>query len=221
MKLTLFLFLLFFLTLPAFSQPANCNVIPLPIQGKYSGECRDGKANGKGKSVGMDSFEGNFKKGYPDGEGTYTWQNGNYFIGNFRKNVKAGKGEMHFLKPNKPDSIVTGFWKKDNYVGMYENPYEILELSPAVTYKNFQKYGTKKSSVIISMESGMLGTANVTNFLIMQGSYIRYNKAELTKSQTIDFQNVEFPFRVKFIIDKGPLDILINESGEWHVEIVL
>lgn len=221
MKTSLFLSLLMFVSYCSNAQDPGCKVALLTIQGKYSGECRDGKANGKGKSVGMDSYEGNFKNGYPDGDGTYTWQNGNYYTGSFRKGVKGGKGEMHFLKPGRADSVVTGFWKKDNYVGKYENPYEIIELSPAVTYKNFQKYGTKKSDIFISMESGMLGTANVTNFLVMQGSYVRYNKADLTKSQTIDFQNVEFPFRVKFILDKGPLDILFNEEGDWHVEIVL
>ena len=41
------------------------------IQGTYEGDCKDGKASGKGNAIGEDTYEGNFKNGYPDGTGKY------------------------------------------------------------------------------------------------------------------------------------------------------
>ena len=54
----------------------NCLVLKPEISGKYTGKCKNGLANGKGKSVGQDTYIGQFSKGWPQGSGTYTWANG-------------------------------------------------------------------------------------------------------------------------------------------------
>ncbi len=206
-------------SLHAFSQ--ECEVKLLPITGKYTGECKDGKANGAGKSAGLDTYEGNFKNGYPDGQGTYTWSVGDFYSGAFKKGLKAGKGEMHFKRTNMDDSIVTGFWEKDKYKGLYENPYKVEEMNPLVSYKNIQKISTKKMTVYFSMENGINVAADVDNFQVIKGYFQRTNKTEMTKTKTIEFQDVQFPFRVKFNLNKGPVDIEFFEPGEWRIDIVL
>src|SRR5437868_10788313 len=73
-----------------FSQ--DCAVEKESLKGIYTGDCKNGKANGNGKSVGTDTYEGDFKSGLPDGRGTYVWINGNQYTGKFVKGLKEGKG---------------------------------------------------------------------------------------------------------------------------------
>ena len=87
------------------------------LKGTYSGECKKGKANGKGKAVGTDTYEGQFKAGYPEGEGTYVWSSGNRFTGRLAAGFKDGYGTMLYKRTNAADSVVEGYWKKDLYVG--------------------------------------------------------------------------------------------------------
>lgn len=211
--------MLFSISSLCFSQ--DCKVEPLPIQGKYTGECKDGKANGNGKSVGMDTYEGNFKKGYPDGLGTYTWSVGDFYKGQFKKGIKQGKGEMHFKRKNQEDSVVTGFWAKDLYKGLYEEPWKFVEISNAVSHKQVLRLRNDVNTVTVSMESGVLGTANVNAYQLMEGNFIRTNIRQGNMSQTIEFQGVVFPFRVRFNQDKGPIDIIFYEEAEWKLELIL
>src|SRR6266852_3028718 len=110
------------LSMPCKAQ--DCSVTLPALTGKYDGECKNGKAEGTGKVVGDDSYEGTFKAGLPDGKGKYTWKNGDSYDGQWTKGLKNCDGVMRYKLAEK-DSIVTGFWKKDKYIGLYEKPYVI------------------------------------------------------------------------------------------------
>src|SRR5438045_1091784 len=73
-----------------FSQ--DCVVESDSLKGTYAGDCRKGKASGHGKAIGADIYEGEFSSGLPDGEGTYTWRNGDSYKGKFQKGLKNGSG---------------------------------------------------------------------------------------------------------------------------------
>ena len=83
---------LLFLSLTAYSQ--NCEVDIESLKGTYAGDCKKNKAHGKGKAVGIDTYEGDFKNGVPDGNGIYTWNNKNVFEGKYLKGPREGKGKM-------------------------------------------------------------------------------------------------------------------------------
>lgn len=104
---------LFFILLTAFSfsvvAQSDCEVKLKAISGTYTGECKKGLANGVGKAVGTDQYEGEFKKGLPHGNGIYTWADGNQFKGKFSKGEKKGKGVLTMKTVAGNDSIVTGF----------------------------------------------------------------------------------------------------------------
>lgn len=70
----------------------ECIVISEALKGKYEGGCEKGKAHGNGKAIGMDSYEGEFRNGFPDGKGMYIWKDGHYFIGRYKKGIKEGRG---------------------------------------------------------------------------------------------------------------------------------
>ena len=44
---------------------------------------------------GEDSYHGEFKAGIPDGQGTYFWADGRYYIGEWKNGVMHGYGEYH------------------------------------------------------------------------------------------------------------------------------
>jgi len=70
---------------PSFLFSQDCSVEKESLKGTYTGDCKNGKANGKGKAVGADTYEGDFKSGLPDGQGTYMWNNVIVLPGNSQK----------------------------------------------------------------------------------------------------------------------------------------
>jgi hypothetical protein len=103
----------------------DCEVKLEAIAGKYEGECRKGLADGEGTATGTDSYTGEFKKGLPDGKGTYTFANGDIYEGEFKKGEKDGEGVLRVKQADGSYMEQKGFWKSDEYIGEYEDPYEI------------------------------------------------------------------------------------------------
>lgn len=46
---------------------------------------KKGKVYGQEKAFGIDTYVGDFRKGLPDAKGTYTWSNGDKYIGHVLK----------------------------------------------------------------------------------------------------------------------------------------
>lgn len=110
----------------------NCKVLLESIAGQYNGDCKKGLADGTGTAKGTDSYTGEFKKGLPDGTGTYTWANGDIYDGEFKKGLKEGAGKMQIKQDDGSYVDRNGFWKKDEYIGEHESPYEITYRSAEV-----------------------------------------------------------------------------------------
>ncbi len=75
----------------------GCYIAEPRLRGKYSGECKGGKAYGHGKSIGIDVYEGGFINGVLDGNGTYVWYNKDRYIGQFKNGKAHGRGVMKFI----------------------------------------------------------------------------------------------------------------------------
>ena len=101
------------------AQTDSCKVLLEKISGKYTGDCLNGLANGKGKSIGEDTYIGTFKDGFPDGKGKYIFNNGDVFIGNWLKGKKNGKGKFE-ISINGKKNTINGYWKEDEYAGVSE-----------------------------------------------------------------------------------------------------
>lgn len=210
------------------AQTSTCGVMLDSLKGTYEGDCNGGKANGHGKAVGADSYEGNFKNGYPDGMGKYTWKNGNYYNGNWKKGVKEGQGVMHVMVNNK-DSVVTGFWKKDVYKGEYENPYIIRNTTSEIGRVSVTKIGGKERSVTITVENlqttGTLtsgsfqASTTMTGEQITRGSYVSKSNTTLTNKDITTFRGVVFPFRGVFNFGNSIFEIEIFEEGVWDISV--
>jgi len=109
------LFLFSVIGVGLFSQE-NCQVLKPEIAGNYTGKCKNGLAQGKGKAIGKDTYEGTFSKGLPEGKGTYAWSTGEVYTGEWKEGYQEGEGKYSFKKDGN-DTIIAGIWIKDVYTG--------------------------------------------------------------------------------------------------------
>lgn len=124
--------ILIFLSIDLHAQ-GECEVLLKALEGEYTGDCKKGLAHGSGQANGMDSYKGEFKKGMPHGDGTYLWMNGNSYSGSFKDGMKDGKGKLVIKRENQADSIVAGYWSKDEYVGLTLMGYEVISKSGTIS----------------------------------------------------------------------------------------
>lgn len=209
-----------------FSQNPDCKVLPDSLKGTYEGECIKGKAEGKGKAVGSDTYEGEFKNGLPDGTGTYTWKDGHYFVGLFKKGIKSGKGEMHYPGLNSIDSVVTGYWKKDKYFGKYEEEYMVVSKTSHISKVEFNLLSAKGADINITVfrrggtSSGGDVVPYITNISVSQGTYYTKNDQVLSNTSITKIREVTFPFKAIFYLSNSEnVELLFNSKGDYEVNV--
>ncbi len=207
----------------ALSQQSDCKVYLSEISDYYSGECKKGKANGKGIAEGIDVYKGEFKKGYPNGFGTYTYKNGNIYVGEFKMGRKDGKGEFRFQMYGK-DTITVGYWRNDEYIGLTNKPpYKVLG-KMSVDRLTFRHSDVTEDRVYIEFYQNGRQNPNISNVQIVsstgstltQGQFlqivdyqlplvlqVRYNTLNTFKSSSIPCS-----FRVE-----------INQKGRWDIRV--
>lgn len=206
----------------------ECIVLNDSLKGTYTGDCKNGKADGQGKAVGVDSYEGGFKAGLAHGQGKYSWKNGNTYTGNWSKGNRDGKGVSTYKISEDKDSIVDGYWKKDKYIGLYERPYRFIENTVHVTSKSAKKIDDKLNQIdlYLDSETGKMLTGDprsapqVTDITIISGSFSRrMQNPNLGKKISYTLYDVTFPFRAVFTIGTDAFEIEIFEPGQWVLDM--
>ncbi|HMJ47222.1 MAG TPA: hypothetical protein VK498_07825 [Ferruginibacter sp.] len=210
----------------------DCKVTIEALAGKYEGECKNGKADGKGKAVGVDAYEGQFKAGVPNGSGIYTWSNGNFYEGEFSKGLQDGNGTMIYRLPFK-DSLVKGYWKKGVYGGRFVKPYLIYARTVHVTNISCKPVNSKFSQVELfldsetgnqhtSFNSGPVAKPELTNVQLING---RFEKQVLNdqygKKNGYIFEEVQYPFRAIFTVGNDMFELEFFEGTKWIVDVRL
>jgi hypothetical protein len=225
-------FLLFF-ALFFLQAKTQCTVSIAALVGQYTGDCKNGKANGYGKATGEDSYEGNFKNGVPDGEGKYTWKDGRVYIGNWIKGVQDGKGILLIKKETKEDTLMQGFWKKGEYVGKTAAGFIIHTRTKQITNISVRKVNKLVNEIYLTLESvsgNEVNGFNVSQTMIdkptissMQMAYGDFAKRtvedQLLKKTAYRFEGVTYPFRTIINIGTEMFEIEIFEPANWLIEV--
>ena len=224
----LFLVPLFLFTVQfAAAQNDDCKVLLDSIKGTYTGDCSNGKANGSGKSVGAHTYEGDFKAGWPEGKGKYTWPNGDYYYGGWKKGLKEGKGQLHRFENGK-ETLITGYWKKGNYRGEYENPYVINNTTSDIGRVEVTKLNDRDFTLTITVESLSAGTGfasppgnttMMTGLQVNRGSFVSKSANLLNNKEVTILRGIIFPFRAVMNFGNTMIDIEIFDQGAWDMRI--
>jgi hypothetical protein len=224
MKTSNHLIISFLIVLLAISVSAqeSCKVLLPSISVTYEGKCKKGLANGKGIASGTDRYEGQFKAGLPDGKGSYTWANGDVYIGEWMEGLRHGIGKFT-TKVNGEEIVQDGLWEKNTYKGPKPK-------APSVTFKtgvdryDFRKDITDKNRVLISfMQNGMRNNS-VMNLLMSSSSGY-----ETQLSEMVGYDEVTYPVTIKVayttynklrtVTVDVRFEFVIYEPGDWKVEI--
>lgn len=200
----------------------NCKVLKSTISATYKGECKNGLAHGQGIATGVDSYEGNFKKGYPEGKGIYSWADGSKYVGEWKGGMRHGTGTYTFHIEDR-DSIQRGLWSYDEYAGE-KFPAPGVAYSTGVDRYNFKKHNSGLNRVLVDIYQNGSRSKNITGFNMTSSS-----GTDLVVSQSVGFNNVEFPVTIKMFYNTQnklnqmvytvKFDFVIYEPGDWTVEI--
>jgi hypothetical protein len=195
-------------------------VLKPEISEKYEGEMKKGLAAGKGTATGIDTYTGHFVSGLPDGQGTYTFQNGNVYQGAFKNGLFEGKGTMT-TKVDGTESVVTGYWEAGKYVGKKRiDPYEISNKVGSVQehISTSGEGNTVEISVLDPMNS-YIGAQ-----IFVEGEYVQ--KSQYGREY---FEDVKFPilFDIKYScsnkmrtgIVSNTIRIKIVKPGKWVIKL--
>ncbi|MCB0688344.1 MAG: hypothetical protein KDC53_17520 [Saprospiraceae bacterium] len=216
-KRTLLVAIMITCLIPLFSQN-NCEVLLQPLQGKYTGDCKKGQANGQGLAEGMDTYEGTFKKGLPHGTGTYTWANGDVYTGEFVKGMKDGKGKWTVVLPGGQTKEQTGFWSKDKYIGEHESPYKLLYKSPEVLSVRVQEHegNTDENALYFEIQhKGRIQQNPDFTLNLTTGSLLSRTKDGTSTKVIIS----KFPFGFTLNYMGETIELLFYQETSWNIKL--
>jgi hypothetical protein len=221
--LLLMVFAVTLITPPLVAQ-TDCKVLIPAIADYYEGGCRKGLADGTGEAFGADQYRGGFSKGLPDGIGTYIWQSGAKYEGEWKKGLRDGQGTYIFNFMGR-DSVLTGIWKADQYVGEKEVPPYVIKYRNGIGRVTCMRVGGNPEYIRYKFSrSGESSTAQISDLLLTGSS-----GNESTTGNFLGFEDVKFPFegKVRFTAPNafntamisGELRFVINQPGAWTVTI--
>jgi hypothetical protein len=208
----------------------ECKVELKSLSGTYIGECKNGFAHGKGEAKGIHHYVGIFKYGLPDGKGIYYYNNGVFYSGNFQDGLKEGKGETHYLREGKPDSLVKGYWSADEYRGKSYKTYNITEM-PA--FERVDIVPSDESGNTLTIEiltttgaakdqySGSGYVLTVTDVIAKDGSLIRkLETAENPFKFSASYELSKFPVRLQGMFSNGrTFNLELYKKAKWRIQI--
>ncbi len=201
----------------------KCKVLMKEISTQYHGKCKKGLAHGKGKASGLDTYAGHFKAGFPDGNGTYIWANGDSYTGEWKKGKRSGKG-IFTIHLAKGDSVVKGLWKNDHYIGLAPPKPEVL-YSNSIDRYTFKKSGDNKNRILIDVYQNGARNYKLDNLITYCSSGTKTNIG-----YSFGYEFITFPAKVKInyytwnklhtVQVYVRFEFIISEPGDWRVKIV-
>lgn len=218
-------------TVPIFAQTSgDCKVETVALQGTYTGDCKNGLANGKGEALGLEQYKGMFKNGLPHGEGTYYYKDSSYYTGNFQDGIKEGKGEMHFPVTGKADSILKGFWSADVYRG---KDYTRYKFSGSTYFDKVEIIPSKESghtlTIEISTNSGSPDGSNphggialfVSDLSVSDGVFAnKVTSYQTPNKASIKYDLSKFPCHFFCTISNGEtFSVDLYKSANWTIRL--
>jgi hypothetical protein len=220
-----------------FSQSCQVNVESL--KGEYLGDCKKGKANGIGNAFGIDMYAGEFKNGYPDGQGKYTWKNGSWYDGSWKNGLFEGRGTLNKIWSGDSSVILSGYWKKGKFVGKNEKPYIVNVMTNNISDINVRRLNGLEPEITIIVKNitggattfnakVLLPKSRLVEIQTLQGRFEQEADDETSSlvSNKYILRKVTFPFTAilsfqtpgtKLQVERVQVEFL--ENSNWYVQV--
>ena len=201
----------------------DCKVLMSEISGSYTGKCKKGLAHGEGLAVGTDTYEGRFLKGLPNGKGKYTWTDGRVYEGSWEAGKREGKGTMTYPTTGE-DSILIGYWKKDEYVGTELIPPFRVTRNQGIVRYSIRKINDVGSGFSVGLYLAGSFNTDVDNFSLdtSSGQEFESGRKHGIENAIVPY-NVFIKYRVWNQMHSAQHDVYfdftINEEGTFEVTI--
>jgi hypothetical protein len=230
------LYFLLFLPIMNYAREAtNCKVEMKALAGKYEGSCKNGYADGKGEATGLHHYSGNFKNGWPNGKGIYKYNDSTYYTGLFQEGLREGKGEMHYMRNGKPDSLVKGYWSANEYQGdtyktysfSGEGIFDLTDISPSAESGNTLTIeisttsgapdGTPKST------TGEGFVLTITDLVADDSNIVREVQTYSTASKfSATYQISGFPVKLQVSLSNGrTFNLELFKPARWTARLYM
>jgi len=207
------------------AQSTDCKVLHSKLDSFYTGQCKDGLAHGKGTAIAEDIYQGEFKNGYPSGQGRYIWERGKKtYKGHFKDGKLHGKGKLIFKRNNEKDSIVKGKWINGEMTKRItkEDPYKVIR-QKSVNKINIYNEGSGNAVYVYFKRYGGSSNDYYIQTVDVSSGFKRLD------SNPIEVKTVEFPFNCN-INFRAPnalganihdcrAEFTINKPGKYRVII--
>lgn len=210
--------------LAAQNSTAACEVRVPNLNGSYKGECKDGLAHGQGEAIGLQHYKGAFKFGKPNGYGVYYYNDSMYHTGLFLDGKKEGKGETHYIRALKADSVIKGFWSGDIFRG---KNYVTYDFNGASMFDRYEINSTREDGHTISFEISTTSgspTGVPSDFQGQPGYVLRLTELTAANDAVIRvLSTVETPtkFHVTYDIDRFPVILYATMSNGNNFKLEL
>jgi len=197
---------------------AVCKVKMENIAGTYSGECRNGYANGKGEAKGIHHYLGLFKNGLPNGKGIYYYNDSLFYSGNFQDGIKEGKGETHDLRNPGPDSLIKGYWSGGEYRG---KTYKTYLFNNNVLFDLVSINASDASGNTLTITTSTILT--LTGLISTDGTNIkRLNGFSSPAKISTTYELEKFPVRLQATFANGQTcDLELFKQANWKAELLV
>ena len=206
----------------------DCEVSLPELKGEYTGECKNGKAEGIGTATGKeDSYGGQFKKGKPHGRGTWTWKDGHRYMGEWKDGNMDGTGEMYYTNMNGADSMIPVVYTKGKPIAETNEPYKIHFAAANIARIKVEKTNVA-DQIVIEMEStsggivaihGSLPIPVLSDLEIIKGMYNQVTGTTTAKRSITRILQPTFPLRLRFKAGGQNVDIAFTEPSGYKVSI--
>jgi len=210
-----------FIPILASSQPV-CKVLLPGIDSAYAGKCKNGLANGSGEAWGRFHYKGKFAVGYPDGEGRADYPDGTFYIGNWEKGVRQGKGSI-FIIDNGKTIERAGIWENDILEKVILPPsYKVITQRNLNRLKVYKQGGGNNVWFYPNSTGGLATDVQEFQLAGNTGQMVVF-------TPKIGFEDVLFPFtgsikykawnKLRTQQFEIFVEIEISEPGSWIVEM--
>lgn len=205
----------------------SCKVLVPGLQSSYTGSCKKGLADGKGKATGTDNYEGSFRKGLPDGKGTYSWANGAVYEGTWSKGKREGFGVYKYIQ-NGEKLTQKGYWKDDQFVGNKrpQPDYTVIRKRNIERVSIVHTSKTGNNIHLIFQRNGSDSKSLIQNLMLLGSSGTLHNNMF---SNFVGFDKVTYPFtgKINYNITNAmnsyvlncEFEFKLNKPGNWQITI--